>query len=142
MQALSDLGIGVEDLQGRGIRIAKFGLLYPLDRRFAGEFAEGISTILVLEEKRSFLEMQLREVLYNLPSRPVIIGKEDEVGEPLLPPAGELDPDAIAKVVASRTGFSPLNVPVRKAEENGLKPVLRRLPNYCSGCPHNRSTLL
>ena len=53
------------------------------------EFARGLDTILVIEEKRSFLELQLREALYNEPNHPKIVGKD------FFPPVGELDPDQI-----------------------------------------------
>ena len=104
MQALGDLGIRREDLDALGIRIAKFGMTFPLEPRFAAEFARGLGTILVVEEKRSFLELQLREALYNLPERPVIIGKQDESGEVLLPAAAELDPEPLARVLGKLTG--------------------------------------
>src|SRR5579862_2602504 len=83
-QALRDMGIRREDLDALGIRIAKFGMTFPLEPQFTEEFAEGLRTILVVEEKRSFLELQLREILYNQPQRAVIIGKQDEHGERLL----------------------------------------------------------
>ena len=57
MQALRDLGIGEKDLESLGIRIAKFGMTFPLEPRFAAEFAKGLEAILVVEEKRSFLEI-------------------------------------------------------------------------------------
>jgi indolepyruvate ferredoxin oxidoreductase len=98
-QALRDLGVGEDDLGKLGIRVAKFGMTFPLDTAFAREFAEGLETILVIEEKRSFLELHLRDALYSLATRPAVIGKADLQGVPLFPPAGELDPDKIAKVV-------------------------------------------
>ena len=106
MQALRDLGIGEDDLAELGIRIAKFGMTFPLDAEFAREFAEGLETILVIEEKRSFLELHLRDALYALPSRPVVIGKIDAEGAPLFPPPGELDPDRIAQVVGRAAGVA------------------------------------
>ena len=95
--ALRDVGIGREELEARGIRIAKFGMTFPLEPRFVAEFASGLETILVIEEKRSFLELQLRESLYNLTQRPTIIGKNDEQGQVLLPATGELDPEIRAQ---------------------------------------------
>src|SRR5262249_33993058 len=65
MQALRDLGVGMEDLERLGIRIAKFGMTFPVEPVFAREFAAGLEKIFVIEEKRSFLEMQLRDALYN-----------------------------------------------------------------------------
>ncbi len=142
MQALADLHVNDAELEARGIRVAKLGMVFPLERRFAAEFAVGLSHILVLEEKRSFIEMQLRQVLYNLPSRPLIVGKEDGDGKPLVPAAGELDPDIIATIL------SAFGLPARALKAAApRKPALpgivpRRTANYCSGCPHNRSTLL
>jgi indolepyruvate ferredoxin oxidoreductase len=87
MQALRDVGVRDE------IRIGKVGMPFPLDPEFVKDFAQGLETILVVEEKRSFLEMQLREILYDQPARPAILGKSH------FPPTGELDPDKIAKVL-------------------------------------------
>ena len=148
-QALRDLGIGEEDLERFGIRIAKFGMTFPLDGAFAREFAEGLDTILVIEEKRSFLELHLRDALYALATRPAILGKQDATGAPLFPPTGELDPDRIAKVIGSLIGerhpAEHLTARMRLIDDiNGRPKELSasRPPNFCSGCPHNRSTLL
>ena len=149
MQALQDLDIAGEDLEKIGVRIAQIGMTYPLDRHFAAQFAQGLETLLVVEEKRSFLELQLRESLYNLSLRPTIIGKEDEEGKELFRSSNELDPDTIARILASRlSGRVQSRLPGRRVEmldEVALRPtsaVASRHPNYCSGCPHNRSTLL
>ncbi|HLX43054.1 MAG TPA: indolepyruvate ferredoxin oxidoreductase family protein [Bryobacteraceae bacterium] len=148
MQALRDLGIGEDDLEALGIRIAKFGMTFPLDGEFAREFAEGLSTILVVEEKRSFLELHLRDALY-MGSRPAILGKIDAQGAPLLPASGELDPDVIATAVASlletRGTRDKMAGRVRLIESVNGRPrelTPSRAPNFCSGCPHNRSLLL
>jgi indolepyruvate ferredoxin oxidoreductase len=144
MQALADIGLHrAGDLARAGVRIAKFGMTYPLEPRFTAEFARGLETILVVEEKRSFLELQLREALYNSPDRPAILGKGDPTAAPLFSAAGELDPETITRVLAQL-----VNVPVSRlalldeidARERRLVPA--RFPNFCSGCPHNRSTLL
>src|SRR5207302_3075302 len=62
----------------------------------------------------------------------------------LFPPTGELDPDKIAEVVArllhsdSRLPDSRLPAVVpRPLESQAHRPAA-----FCSGCPHNRSTLL
>ncbi len=149
-QALADLGVGAEALESIGVRIAKFGMTFPVETRFAREFAEGLERIVVIEEKRSFLEFQLRDALYNLPRRPLILGKEDEHGRPLLAATAELDPDRIARVVAeqilARHPLASARARLARIEEIAQRPKaampLARLPNYCPGCPHNRSTLL
>jgi indolepyruvate ferredoxin oxidoreductase len=148
-QALRDLGIREADLAGMGIRIAKFGMTFPMDAQFAREFADGLETILVIEEKRSFLELDLRDALYALAQRPQVLGKIDAQGAMLLPPSGELDPDKIAKVVGGLlvTRGASERVTARMKLIDGvvgrpreLSPI--RASNFCSGCPHNRSTLL
>ena len=69
-QALRDLSIGETELEELGIRVAKFGMTFPLDQQFARDFADGLDTILVVEEKRSFLELHLRDALYSSASHP------------------------------------------------------------------------
>jgi len=150
MQALRDLGIGPSELDALGIRIAKFGMTFPIEPRFAREFASGLQKILVVEEKRSFLEMQLRDALFNVSPHPIIIGKEDENGAPLLPAANEMDPDVIARALCGASlGLQEASASIRRRlnqlEAIHLRPkelVPYRPPNFCSGCPHNRSTLL
>nr|MCU0246017.1 indolepyruvate ferredoxin oxidoreductase family protein [Bryobacter sp.] len=135
LQALRDLGLS--DLERHGLRLAQFAVTFPLDPEFVREFSRGLDTILVVEEKRSFLELQLREALYGLAAAPPILGKQDAAGQPLLPAHGELDPERIASALAQ---LIPGLTPPPPFEL--LDAVARRAPNYCSGCPHNRSTLL
>jgi len=146
MQALSDLGLRRDDLARAGVRIAKFGMTFPLEPNFTAEFARGLRTILVVEEKRSFLELQLREALYNASEHPAILGKGDPVAAPLFSAAGELDPEIIARVLVQLIEPGPA-ASLRMAlldeiEKRERRIIPARYPNFCSGCPHNRSTLL
>ena len=143
LQALDDAGL-TGQLEAVGIRIAKFGMTFPLETAFAREFAEGLETILVIEEKRAFLETQLRDALYDLPERPRVIGKLDAAGETLVPNYNELDPDMIATIlerVLTQAGLAKRVTELRRPVAMG-SPAPARMPNFCSGCPHNRSTLL
>ena len=145
MQAFADLGIARDDLPKLGIRIAKPGMTFPLESDFVREFATGLETILVVEEKRSFLELQLREILFDVAPHPKVIGKLDEQGRPLFPPVGELDPDIIGFVLAQRLPAPRAQHRLKDLEIIKTRPrelSTYRLPNFCSGCPHNRSTLL
>src|SRR3984893_14964371 len=90
MQALRDLG--VHD----GVRIGKVGMPFPLEPEFVKDFARDLETVIVVEEKRSFLEMQLREILYDLPARPAVYGKSHFAN------TGELDPGQVAQVFCER----------------------------------------
>ena len=103
-QALDDLGLDEAALERHGIRLLQVGMVFPLEPRIVREFARGLREILVVEEKRPFLELFARDILYGAPDRPAIVGKGDEEGRPLLPPNGELDPDRIARAIATRLG--------------------------------------
>jgi indolepyruvate ferredoxin oxidoreductase len=146
MQALRDLGIRREELDALGVRIAKFAMTFPLEPQFVAEFARGLETIIVIEEKRSFLELQLREALYNQPARPSILGKQDENGQVLAPATGELDPEKLAAILARylpprESTIQRLNQ-IREIAARHRENIGSRTPIFCSGCPHNRSTLL
>jgi indolepyruvate ferredoxin oxidoreductase len=148
-QALRDLGLEEADLHRLGVRLLKLGLIYPLEPTVVRRFARGLEEILVVEEKRSFIEMFARDLLYSAPDRPTIVGKFDEAGQVLLPMHGELDADLVAQVIAKRLQRRGRldAVAARAARIAALKTrdvelTLARPAYFCSGCPHNRSTVL
>ena len=59
------------------IALYKVAMTWPLETEGLREFARGKRALLVVEEKRSFVETQIRDALYNLPAdrRPEISGK-------------------------------------------------------------------
>lgn len=131
LQALHDLGVR------EGVRIGQVAMPFPLEPDFMREFARGLERIVVVEEKRSFLEMQAREILYNEPSRPEILGKSH------FPSTGELDPDRIALALAGVLGLgSSRLIELERAKATPQEKLPVRAAAFCSGCPHNRSTLL
>ncbi|AKH19947.1 indolepyruvate ferredoxin oxidoreductase family protein [Sedimenticola thiotaurini] len=153
MQALEDLGITPTMAAQIGIRLYKIGMSWPLEREGVRQFAEGLDEILVVEEKRGLIENQIKEQLYNWKEavRPKIVGKFDESNQWLLPSAGELTPARIARVIAARIERfhqsevieKRLHFLQKKEAELALPRVtLDRVPHFCSGCPHNTSTLL
>ena len=148
-QALDELGLDEAALVRYGIRILKMGMLFPMEPRSVKEFARGLQEILVIEEKRPFLEMFARDILYGMTQRPAVVGKLDEEGRTLLPANGELDPDLIARAIAARVSRKVriASVEARIAYLDGLKNrslpltvIPARQPFYCSGCPHNTGT--
>ena len=146
MSALRLLGVGENELARAGVRILKLGMAFPLEPRIVAEFARGLESIVVVEEKRSFVELQLRELLYDSPQRPSVFGKRDAVGQTLLPAPGELDAEMIA-LALSRFLEDVAVLPDRPPRDESVPAGFRaargaRTPSYCSGCPHNRSTLL
>ena len=61
------------------LALYKVGLTWPLETEGLRAFARGKRALLVIEEKRSFVESQIRDALYNLPAdeRPEVAGKTD-----------------------------------------------------------------
>src|SRR6202035_628460 len=103
-QALADLGITDRDAQELGLRIYKVALAWPLEESGARSFADGLQDVLVVEEKRGFIEDQLVRILYNMDAsrRPSVVGKRDEQGARLLPSEGELTPTMVASAIVAR----------------------------------------
>jgi indolepyruvate ferredoxin oxidoreductase len=144
--ALGRLGLAHSDLVRYGIRVKKVSALFPVETAEWREFADGLSEIIVLEEKRPFLERFLKDALYGQPGAPAIVGKTDERGERFLPINGEYSGDLVARLVgtrlASRWGIAEIAsaLPALERPERVLLPLApARNPYFCSGCPHNRS---
>ncbi|TCK21662.1 indolepyruvate ferredoxin oxidoreductase family protein [Pseudonocardia endophytica] len=141
-QALADLGLGDDELAAAGIRLMRLGMISPIERAAVREFASGCETVLVVEEKTPFVETGVRDVLYGMDSAPSVIGSFDVDGRPLVPSAGELTAAALAgplrRVLGDRVELAD---PVRRPPSLELLPVART-PYFCSGCPHNRSTVV
>ncbi|MGD6741749.1 indolepyruvate ferredoxin oxidoreductase family protein [Streptomyces sp. BH106] len=143
--ALGALGLDQDELQRRGIRLFRLGMIWPLDPAEIRHFAQGLQEIIVVEEKRPFLEDALRNILYGLPDAPVVLGKTDASGHELFSPVGELDADQAAKGLARRLGDVHGIESVQAWKEQLPRtrtalPLLTRTPYFCSGCPHNSST--
>jgi indolepyruvate ferredoxin oxidoreductase len=149
LQALEYLGISERDAREIGIRVYKVGMTWPLEPVGIRDFAAGLEDIIVVEEKRSFLESQMKEYMFNWDKRPHIVGKYDEDGHWILPSTGELTPAMIALVIAKRllrfftSEAMTSRVAWIQAKEHELtlpRANFPRVPHYCSGCPHNTST--
>ena len=146
-EALHQLRLSDADLERLGIRVWKLGMIHPLHPESVLRFAGGLSEVLVLEDKRAFIENQLKQILYGTECRPDIVGKEDGRGGQLLPMGGELDPMLIARAIVDRLRTRGLAEPfeglAERFEAFGRRPVLAvrpRQPYFCSGCPHSWST--
>lgn len=150
-QAFEDLGIDEVRANDLGIRLFKLACPWPLDPQELKDFAKGLDLVMVVEEKRSLIEVQLREELYGAPHQPLIVGKKDENGEWLFPPHGALDPNDIAIALAARLLQYRDDPALRARLEDIAKAqgrlaeaqeIARRTPYFCSGCPHNTSTVV
>jgi indolepyruvate ferredoxin oxidoreductase len=141
-QALDDLDIDEASAAKLGIRLLKIGMVWPLEPAIVKDFARGLDVIMVVEEKRSIIEAQIKDILYTEHNRPKVIGKEDERGATLFPPHGVLDPTEIARAIAARVGEGALADCAVAAQPANLPDLVSRVPYFCAGCPHNSSTVL
>ncbi|MGO4387779.1 indolepyruvate ferredoxin oxidoreductase family protein [Microvirga sp. 2YAF29] len=149
MDALGLLGLDEERAVERGLAVFKVGLVWPLEPSGIKEFAAGCRELFFVEEKRPFLEDQAAKILFNDEMRPHIVGKQDLAGKALLPSDIQLDSMMIAAAILARMedlGLADDEVrqayakahPTGSPAPDASQP--RRVPYFCSGCPHNTST--
>jgi indolepyruvate ferredoxin oxidoreductase len=171
-QALLDLGLDDDTCRRLGIRLHKVGVVWPLEAQITREFAQGLREILVVEEKRQVIEYQLKEELYNWRPdvRPTVVGKFTDIegdysgGEwsmpnptanTLLRANADLSPALIARAIAQRLKKLGLDadtaarldaqLAILEAKERSMQTLEvkgDRAPWFCSGCPHNTSTVV
>jgi len=149
-EALAELGIDEARARTLGIRLFKVGAPWPLDLLHVADFARGLQTVVVVEEKRALIEVQLKEALFNTAHRPLIVGKTDERGSWLFPAEGALDPNEIAIALGERIlrtigPSEEIAAHVSRLRQFqamlvDTRDVATRTPYFCSGCPHNSST--
>ncbi|MFO7530332.1 MAG: indolepyruvate ferredoxin oxidoreductase family protein [Marinobacter sp.] len=148
LEALELLGIDETRAAELGLDIYKVGMVWPLERRGILNFVHGKQEVLVIEEKRGIIESQIKEYMSE-PDRPgsvLITGKQDESGKPLMPYVGELSPKLVAGYLAARLNrFFDVDFSEQLRAINEMTSAkdpggVRRLPYFCSGCPHNTST--
>jgi len=150
MEALRLLGIDRKEARRIGLDIYKVGMVWPLAHDAALEFVRDKHEVLVIEEKRGLIESQFKEYFYDYPGRKPkrMVGKQDEMENPLVPWVGELSPLQLADIVAQRldAAMPGLNLGERAAglvaQESTVIKIsgASRTPYFCSGCPHNTST--
>lgn len=100
MEVFRRLGLSEQALADAGVRVLKLGLTFPVEVSGLQAFAKGLKEILVIEEKAPVVEQQLRDLFYNAPLRPTIVGKRDAQGQALLSALGELRPSRLMLQVA------------------------------------------
>jgi indolepyruvate ferredoxin oxidoreductase len=149
--AFDELGIDEVRANELGIRLYKVGCPWPLEPQGLKEFAADLDLIIVVEEKRSLIEVQVREELYGTPNPPVVIGKRDEEGHWLFPVKAALDPNdiaiAIGQRILKRGHLDNISDRVNRLKQAQAalaetQDVASRTPYFCSGCPHNTSTVV
>ena len=154
VHAFGLLGIDAAEAERLEITTYKVGQTFPLDMKSFKDWAEGLDLIVVVEEKRKLIEVQIKEAIFDDRRGRRVYGwyKGGAGGlhrEELFPTRYALDPAMIAEKIGDilivegrgteriRAGLE--TVRAARAAENA-PDISARLPYFCSGCPHNTST--
>jgi len=152
--ALTLLNIDEGEAERLGITTYKIGQTFPLDMKGFHDWAEGLDLIVVVEEKRKLIEVQIKEAIFDDRRGRRVYGwyKGGAGGihrEELFPTRGALDPIMIAEKLGGilieegretdriRAGMQALDDARRN---DNAEEIASRLPYFCSGCPHNTGT--
>ena len=147
-RALTELGLDRDMANKLGIRLYKVALSWPLEKTGLNQFSRNLQKIIVVEEKRSLIEDQIKTLLYGRESVPVVVGKRDQKGEILLPSTARLNAMQIATVIGEQIlqliqseelSSRVEQVKLLSEKDTELAPI-QRMPYFCAGCPHNTST--
>ncbi|MGR3662934.1 MAG: indolepyruvate ferredoxin oxidoreductase family protein [Paracoccaceae bacterium] len=148
IHSLALLGIDEDQADHLGITTYKVGQVWPLDRKGFMEWADGLDLIVVVEEKRKLIEVQIKEVLFDAGKQCRVYGGMKN-GVELFPTKFALNPVDIAKCLGQifideGRGTDGIRAALKVISEadkaNNAPELAARLPYFCSGCPHNTST--
>ncbi|MGR3757486.1 MAG: indolepyruvate ferredoxin oxidoreductase family protein, partial [Tranquillimonas sp.] len=150
--ALRMLGLDAGAAERLGLTTYKVAQSWPLDMAGFHDWAEGLDLIVVVEEKRKLLEVQIKEAIFDdRRGRRVYGGLKGETHAPLFPSHYALDPLAIARIlggILAEEGRETDDMRAARARldeaarADNAEEIAGRLPYFCAGCPHNTSTRL
>ncbi|SEM84041.1 indolepyruvate ferredoxin oxidoreductase [Pseudorhodobacter antarcticus] len=151
--ALSLLGIDGPEAERLGVTTYKVGQPWPLDMVGFHDWADGLDLIIVVEEKRKLIEVQIKEAIFDDRRGRRVWGgrKGSPTAEVLFPVPMSLDPVMIAAKLGAifideGRGTDQLRAALQRIDDvtksDNATDIAARLPYFCSGCPHNTSTLL
>ncbi|MBB97649.1 MAG: indolepyruvate ferredoxin oxidoreductase [Rhodobacteraceae bacterium] len=155
VHAMSLLNIDENEAERLGITLYKVGQTFPLDMQGFHDWAEGLDLIVVVEEKRKLIEVQIKEAIFDDRRGRRVYGWHkgggagSMHGEELFPTRGALDPIWIAQKLGDilieegreTDGIKAGMQALAEARRNdNAKEIAARVPYFCSGCPHNTST--
>ncbi|MCQ0971852.1 indolepyruvate ferredoxin oxidoreductase family protein [Paracoccus sp. TK19116] len=152
VHALSLLDIDEAEADRLGLTTYKVGQTFPMDMKSFQEWSESLDVIVVVEEKRKLIEVQVKEAIFdNRHGRRVHGWKHDRTGEELFPTRYALDPVMIAQkiggiLIEEGRGTEGIKAGLTRLTEvrrnDNAPEIATRTPWFCSGCPHNSSTRL
>jgi len=156
VHAFDLLGIDGAEAGRLGLTTYKVGQTFPMDMKGFHDWAEGLDLIVVVEEKRKLIEIQIKEAIFDDRRGRRVYGwyKGGAGGlhrDELFPTRMALDPVMIADKIGTilieegrgiesvKAGLQAI-AQARKADN--AEEIASRLPYFCAGCPHNTSTRL
>ncbi|WP_172295596.1 indolepyruvate ferredoxin oxidoreductase family protein [Pseudoruegeria sp. HB172150] len=156
VHALQLLGVDEAAAERLGITTYKVGQTWPMDMKGFHDWAEGLELIVVVEEKRKLIEVQIKEAIFDDRRGRRVYGwyKGGAGGmhrDELFPTRYALDPVMIAEkiggiLIEEGRGTDRMKSALQGIEEakkaDNAEEIAARLPYFCSGCPHNTSTKL
>ena len=156
VHALSLLGIDGDEAGRLGITTYKVAQTFPLDMASFHDWAEGLDLIVVVEEKRKLIEVQIKEAIFDDRRGRRVWGwyKGGAGGlhrEELFPTRYALDPVMIAErlgqiLIEEGRGTDAIRAAIARLaaarQADTAEEIATRLPWFCAGCPHNTSTRL
>jgi len=100
VHAFALLGLDGDELTRLGITTWKVAQTFPMDVKSFSEWAEGLELIVVVEEKRKLIEVQVKEAIFDKRRGRRVYGwKHAITGEELFPTRYALDPVMIAEKI-------------------------------------------
>ena len=148
VHALSLLNIDEAEAERIGLSTYKVGQVWPMDMKGFNAWADGLDLIVVVEEKRKLIEVQIKEALFDDRRGRRVYGERRE-GREMFPVRGALEPTMIAEHLGGilqdeGCGSAGLKAGMAALDEarhaDNAPELAARLPYFCSGCPHNSST--
>jgi len=149
--ALELLGLDDAECRRLGITTWKVGMVWPLDMTSFREWAHDLEHIIVVEEKRKLIEVQIKEAIFDDRRGRRVTGWKNERGETVFSVKAALDPVKIARTlgdILAEDGVETEALAARRAtladavRADNAEEIAARKPWFCSGCPHNTSTRL
>lgn len=137
--------------------VLKLGMTYPIDHEDVFDLARHVEHLVVVEEKRGFVEEQVSEILIQLrqagrlPKPPALWGKKFPDGEDGIPATRGLNVSVLLDVLGPaflrwKQYFPTLRVDLIEKELSEIANtrsssyhVPLRTPTFCPGCPHRDS---
>ena len=154
VHAFSLLNIDEQEALRLGLTTYKVGQTWPLDMKGFHDWADDLDLIVVVEEKRKLIEVQIKEAIFDDRKGRRVYGwyKSGAGGmhdDELFPTRAALDPILIAEkiggiLIEEGRGTDGVKAGMQALDEarraDNAEDIAARLPYFCAGCPHNSST--